>query len=127
MRTIIGIDLGLSKTGVARAVGPLAEPLTVIHEKNMEQLAQKIGELAKTEGAKEIIIGIPEGEIETIAQKIGHTLRQKNVEIVFWDETLSTQDAQAKAIAAGVPQKRRKALEDSFAAAIMLQSYLDNV
>jgi len=41
------------------------------------------------------------------------------------DETLSSQDAQALAIKAGISRKKRKKLEHAFSASLILQKYLD--
>ena len=48
-----------------------------------------------------------------------------NVPVETFDETLSTQDAQRMSKEAGIKQKRRHLMEDAYAAAIMLQNFLD--
>lgn len=126
MTTILGIDIGKSKTGIARAQGKFTEPLTVIHEKNIEELVKKIKGIAKEVRAEKVIVGIPEGDIEIYAKEVAQKLENLGVSTILWDETLTTKDAQEKAIEAGIPQKRRKSFEDAFAAAVMLQSYLDS-
>ena len=47
------------------------------------------------------------------------------VAVAVADETLSTKDAQRLSREAGIKQKKRKNMEDAYAASIMLQSYLD--
>ncbi len=125
MTTFLGIDVGLNKTGIARAISSFAEPLLVIRHPSLENLVKQIGELAEREGAEQIIMGLPEGKLAPYAKKIGDALRSKGFNVVFWDETLSTKDAIRLSIEAGVPRKKRKELEDAFAAAVMLQSYID--
>lgn len=122
---LIGIDIGRAKTGVAVAYGPLAQPLTVIREKNTEKLVEKIRLLAQTQNAQKIVVGLPEGQLVQLARDVTRLLGKEGKEIVLWNETLTTKDAQTLAIAADIPRNRRKALEDAFAAALMLQSYLD--
>lgn len=122
---ILGIDVGLAKTGVARAEGSFAEPLTVIHEKNVSRLVSTIQKLAAKEEAEKVVIGIPEGTLVTFVNEIGDKLMNLGVNVEFHDETLTTRDAQTVAIDARMPQQKRRGFEDAIAAAVMLQSYLD--
>lgn len=122
---ILGIDVGQAKTGVARAEGLFAAPLTVIHEKDVGRLVRKIEELVTRENAEKVVVGIPEGEIVTLANEVGDKLADFGVDVEFHDETLTTQDAQKLAIKARIPQQKRRELEDAFSATVMLQSYLD--
>ena len=43
-----------------------------------------------------------------------------------FDETLSTHDARRVSIEEGMKRKKRKGMEDAYAATIMLQGYLDS-
>ena len=124
MSKIIGIDVGLSKTGVAIAEGMLAVPHSVIHEKDLNRLVIQIQKLAVKEDAQKVVIGIPEGELVTYVNALGESLIDLGIDVEFHDETLSTHDAQALAIEAGMPQGKRNQLEDAMAASVMLQSYL---
>lgn len=121
---LLGIDVGLSKTGVAITEGSLAQPLAVIREKNVDRLARDIQEFALREGAEKIVIGIPEGEMVTVVNELGEKLMDLGMDVEFHDETLTTQDAQAMAIEAGMPRDKRAELEDAMAASVMLQSFI---
>ena len=123
---LLGIDFGLSKTGVARAEGFLAEPLSVIHEKDVNRLVNEILDLFQREGAEKVIIGIPEGEMVTFVNELGDKLKNLGINVEFHDETLTTHQAQRMAVEARMPREKRQKLEDAMAAAVMLQSYLDN-
>ena len=80
----------------------------------------------KSEGVKTVVVGDPGGKMVKTIKVFCEKLRQKiNIPVVLWDETLSTKDAQARSIEAGIKRSKRKKLEDAFAATIMLQSYLD--
>ena len=46
--------------------------------------------------------------------------------VVFSDETLSSHDAIEMSVASGMGRKKRKEMEDAFAASIMLQNYIDS-
>lgn len=126
MGILLGIDVGETRTGVARSTGTLAEPLAVIWEKNPQLLAQKVAEFAQREEAEMVVIGLPEGKLENLAYEIGTWLQAKGIIVAYADETLTTQDAQWRAIEAGVNQKRRKEFEDAYAATLILQAYLDS-
>lgn len=123
---ILGIDYGKSKIGLSISAGFLADPYEVIRYEKEEEVFNKIYSIIEKEKIEKIIIGISEGESAESTKSFGNSLKQKTqVDIEYWDETLSTQEAIAKSIEAGMGREKRKSLEDSFAAAIMLQSYLD--
>lgn len=120
--TLLGIDYGRSKLGLAIARGPLAYPLTVL---KFEELG-KLKEIVKKEKVEKIIVGVSEGEMGEESRNYGFKLGDElNLPVDFQDESLSSVDAQRLAIEAKIKRSKRKALEDSYAAAIMLQSYID--
>lgn len=123
---VLGIDYGRAKIGLATADGKLAEPLRVFRVKSKAEAVKKVVELVQALQAEKVVVGVSEGDMGREQEKFA--LRVKSgltVPVITWDETLTTQDAQAMAIGAGVPIKRRKNMEDAFAAAVMLQSFLD--
>lgn len=124
---ILGIDYGRAKIGLSISDGKLAEPLRVVRVSNIEDAVEKIGEIVKSEKIKKVVVGVSEGEMgrESIdfSVLIEHRFR---VKVFTSDETLSSQEAQQMAIASGVSQKKRREMEDAYAATIMLQNYLDN-
>lgn len=125
--TILGIDFGLKKVGLALSGGTLAEPYSVIKYGNSLVLLEKIKEIVGKEGVEKIIVGISDGEIAEKSREFGESLKKElNLEVEFFAEDLSTQDAQRFAIEAGIGQKKRREKEDSYAAAIILQGYLDS-
>ena len=67
-------------------------------------------------------MGISEGEMGEESKKFA-----KNFNAEVFDETLSSHDAQEMSIASHMGRKKRKEMEDAFAASIMLQSYIDHV
>lgn len=123
---ILGIDYGRKKMGLSIATGKLAEPYKVIRIQKEEEATAKIGEIVKEEGVDEIVVGISEGAMGEETRSFGQRLSGRlGIKVEFWDETLSTQDSQALSIEAGLSRKKRRGLEDAFAAAVMLQSYLE--
>lgn len=128
---ILGIDYGRAKVGLAVAEAGLAEPWKVIKvgsvESAIEKVVQVITSLPAGRQVVKVVVGVSEQKMgqeqESFAQSLAKIV---NVPVETWDETLSTQEAQRQSIAAGVPLKRRRLLEDAFAATVMLQSYLEN-
>ena len=123
---ILGIDYGRKKMGLSFATGKLAEPYKVIRIQKEEDAILKIGDIVKEEGVELVVVGISEGAMGEETRSFGKRLSGRlGIKVEFWDETLSTQDSQALSIEAGLSRKKRRGLEDAFAAAVMLQSYLE--
>lgn len=121
---ILGIDFGIAKIGLAIADNGLAQPMGVIrnHQKTLTRIAQ----LVEQKKIEKIIIGVSEGKIGQRAREYGKQLEKiTGIKIFFQDETLTTKEAIAKMIEAGKKKKYRQEKEDAFAAAIILQAYLD--
>lgn len=113
--------------GLAFADGPLAEPLKVFHYKNTELVAEQIKRIIEEEKIEKVVIGVSEGEMGKESQNFSESFAKMiNIPIETSDETLSTQDAQTLSREAGMHPKKRREMEDAFAAAVMLQNYLDN-
>ena len=52
---------------------------------------------------------------------------KKNIEVILYDERLTTVEVQKIMIAADVSRNKRKKVVDSLAATLILQSYLDSI
>ena len=126
---LLGIDYGRKKTGLA--VGDtdskFAEPLIVIKSENKRELIKKISQYAKVERVGKIVLGISEGKMAEETKKFGREIRVEiELPVVYSDETLTTHEAQRLSLESGVKRKKRKDMEDAFAAALMLQNYLES-
>jgi putative Holliday junction resolvase len=119
MKTL-GIDYGKAKVGLAIGEGSLAEPMQVIRYTNIDILEQQIKQVIERENIDKVVVGVSEGEMGEESKKFA-----KKIGAITFDETLSTQDAQELSRQAGINRKKRKEMEDAYAASIMLQSYLD--
>lgn len=123
---ILGIDYGRKKIGVALAISKLAEPYGVVKFKSLEDAVGKIRAIVAKEGIEKVVIGIPEGEMAKEIKDFSEELSEKlDCKIILSDEVLSTKTAQKLAIEAGIKRARRKRFEDAFAAAVMLQLFID--
>jgi len=88
--------------------------------------------LASELEAETIVVGIPKRQFKDAKQQVFHDfaerLRQKTCkQVVLWNEELTTAEAAERLRASG--RKRREAQRDidMYAAAVILQSYLDEM
>ena len=123
---LLGIDYGRAKVGLAVSEGILAEPFSVIRYEDEKELFENIREIADKERIDKVVVGVSEGKSEEEARSFGDKLRSMGIEVSFFDETLSTVSAQELSLQTGMKRKKRKALEDAFAASVMLQSFLES-
>lgn len=133
---ILAIDPGSKRLGIAISdpSGTIANPLTVIKHVSRVVDAAQIAGLAAEYGAEQILIGQalndegqPTGEGRSAARLAVAIREQTDLPVTLWDESFSTQDAQAARLALGVPRRRRRGHQDELAAAVILQSYLDSL
>ena len=133
--TIMGIDLGGKRVGLAvTASGILATPHSVIpNPGDDEVLAERIRQLAEGLSVRCFVLGIPRQRLSGDSfqkkyERFAEILRQKTCrEVVLWDESLSTVEADRILEKAGYRWKERKAHIDMAAATVILQSYLDDL
>jgi len=131
---IIAIDLGTKRIGIAVSdSGIVATPHSVM--RNEGDVVAKLANLGQQLDAAEYVVGIPRrthasAHASASIQKyrdFAEALRQKTCKpVVLWDEALSTVEAMEASRASG--RKRRDAQKDidMHAAAVILQSYLDD-
>lgn len=130
---ILGVDYGLKRIGLALADSGLAEPLQVIKrpachsaEKVQAATLHKIVTVCRQFQIEKVVVGLPEGKLVPQVKKFGKELaRLAKLDVVYQDETLTSQDAVAKMIEAGKKKKDRQIKNDAAAAAVILQNYLD--
>jgi len=118
---LLGIDYGKRKIGIAVADGNLSKPLKVIRINSFLDAADKIKRLVADLGIEKIVVGISEGKMSKECIEFAKLLGADT-----FDETLSTQDAQNLSILAGIKRKKRRNMEDAYAASIILQGYIDS-
>lgn len=124
---ILSIDYGEKKIGLAISrEGKIAEPLRVLKINSISESLEKILDVIKENNIGEIVVGNPGGENESVIKKFARGLEEKSsLGVFFQDETLTTKDAIDLSLEAGIKRKKRKDMEDAFAAAVILQEYLD--
>lgn len=124
---ILGIDYGRKKIGLATADDSgIAEPLVVIRAEDPSKVFEKLGKIIKEKNIEKIVVGNPGGKMEEEIKKFADDLKNNfGLPIAFQDETLSTNEAINLSIEANIKRKKRKEMEDSYAAVVILQEYLD--
>lgn len=126
MKTL-GIDYGRRKVGIAIAEFSLATPIATIPYDSEGQLYEELKRLIQREEIERIVVGVSEGEMEEESREFGRQLMARiDFPLYFQDETLSTIEAQRLSREAGKGPKKRKEMEDAYAAALILQDFLDH-
>ncbi len=126
----MAIDYGNRRIGVAVSdSGVLATPHSVIP--NQGDIISTLADLARELDASTIVIGIPRRQFHDPKEQTFHDfaerLRQKTCkEVVLWDEALTTAEAAEQLRAAGRSRREAQRDIDMYAAAVILQSYLDD-
>ena len=125
--TIIAIDVGLKRIGVA--ISPdakIALPSTPVLRKNRNQAANEISQILKMQNAKTLVVGIPKGgsSEEEMSRRIRHfvSLLEFDGEICYIDESFSSFEADELR---EFSTRKKDGKLDSLSAMIILQRYLE--
>ncbi|MFZ5448385.1 MAG: Holliday junction resolvase RuvX [Thermodesulfobacteriota bacterium] len=132
---ILCLDMGQKRIGLAVSdpLGITAQGLEVWIRRNREADLDHILQVARHYQVQRIVVGLPRhmdgrpgaaaSGIMEFAGDLGEAL---GVEIIPWDERLTTAAAERLLIHADVSRKRRRQVVDQLAAVLILQSYLDS-
>ena len=134
---ILGLDVGTKTVGVAISdeMGWTAQGLETIkiNEERGHFGFDRITELVKQYNVDKIVVGLPKNMNGTIGprgeacQQFAENLRELlQLDVVMWDERLSTMAAERLLISADVSRKKRKQVIDKMAAVVILQGFLDS-
>ena len=130
----LGLDIGDKRIGVALSdpEGILASPLTVINCSDTRADVEAIVNIVNLYQVNQIIVGLPRsmnGSLGKQAEKVeafAENLRSHTeVPVEFRDERLTTVEAERLMRTVGGKRTRKKAEDDAIAAALILQTYLD--
>ena len=132
---LLGIDHGDSRIGLAISdeLGSFAHPYRTLRSGAL--VMDEIRGIVERERISGIVIGLPKnmdgtsGPSAAKAKSFGEQLSQviPAIKILFWDERLTTREAQRVLHAAGKNTKQSKKMIDQVAAQILLQNYLDSL
>ena len=136
---ILGLDYGSVTVGVAvsDALFITAQPVEVIKRKSETKLRQTLARLEEIIAEYEvdkIVLGYPKNMNNTLGERVERTEEFKEklekrtgLEVVLWDERLTTISAMEVLKEGGVRRENRKAYVDKIAAVFILQGYLDSL
>jgi putative Holliday junction resolvase len=138
---ILGIDFGESRIGIS-----LSDPLAMIAQgydtiswKDEEFIPfEKIIKILKDKKVEKIVVGFPKNMNGTIGERGERTLEfideflneldkeNLKIDIIKWDERLSTKAAYRTMHEVGLKAKNKKGIVDKLASVHILQNYLDS-
>ena len=129
----MALDHGTKNIGIAFSdeMEILATPFAVWPNQGEPSLA-RLARLAAEEGVQALVVGLPrhkdgaESATAGLARAFGEALRDRTgLPLVFWDEHLTSAEADRLLAQRGVKAKDRKARLDSAAAAVILQDLME--
>jgi len=130
---IMGLDVGEARIGVAVSdpTRTIAQPLSVVGRRDVDSDARLVCDIAGENRISLVVVGFPltlGGKEGAQAQRVtafAEKLEALGLEVVMWDERMTTKMAEGVLLEAGVSRRDRKELSDKVAAVLILQSYLD--
>ena len=136
---IMGLDYGSKTVGVAISDALLltAQGIETIERKEENKLRRtlaRIEALVKEYEVEKIVLGLPLNMNDTVGERAEKTLefksmleRRTGLEVILWDERLTTVEAEQILIESNVRREERKKYIDKIAAGFILQGYLDSL
>ena len=103
-------------------------------ENHLRQTLARIEELVSEYHVEKIVLGYPKNMNNTIGERAQKSLefkemleRRTGLEVIMWDERLTTVEANRTLMEASVRRENRKQYLDQLAAVFILQGYLDSL
>lgn len=138
MRKYIGLDVGQKTIGISYSnSGIIANNLETyrFNDDNYEIAFDYINKLIKTNNIDVVVIGLPKHMNNDLGIRANISIDCKenilkenpNVEVVLYDERLSTKEVINTLVKANVTRKKQKMIKDELSAVIILQNYLDSI
>lgn len=135
----LALDVGERHTGVAISdpTATIARPLTTIHHHTRAEMVSAVSALVQEHAAGAVVVGRPlslNGSVGPQAERVDRCVTalqaELEVPIILWDERFSTATANEVLLQTRKEKARRRARSsgeiDAIAAAVILQSYLNN-
>ena len=136
---IMGLDYGTKTVGVAisDALCLTAQGIETIERKEENKLRRtcaRIEELIREYEVCGIVLGFPKHMNNDIGERAEKSLefkemlkRRTGLEVIMWDERLTTVAAERTLMESNVRRENRKKYIDKIAAVFILQGYLDSL
>lgn len=129
----LGLDLGTKTLGIAVSdkTNTIATPFKTLHYKEYEELIPELKKIILEKEIGTFVLGYPKNMNNTLGPAVERTENFKSyleenfsLPIVLIDERLSTVEAENILISTDTKRKKRKQIIDSYAAAIILDTFL---
>ena len=120
---LLAIDYGTKRIGVALNHEWLAEPFAVFERSTA---LTEVVQLVQVESIEAVVIGIAEGKMAEDARRFAHEVcAHTGAKYIEVDETLTSRETHEKLAHGVMPKNKRQKPIDHYAAAAILQDYLD--
>ena len=134
----LGLDLGTKTLGVSLSdrLGLIASTYKTIrfNENDYESALNQLEEIISEFKVEKIVLGLPKNMNNTVGERGEDTLsfrdtlvRRTGLEVILWDERLTTVASEKVLMESGVRRENRKKVIDQIAASMILQGYLDSL
>lgn len=136
LNRILAIDYGDKKVGLALSdpMKIIAKPYKTIMNNSKESLLNDINQVIQLKDVNEIVVGLPKTLKNTYSEQtykvkdfIDYITKSLDINVVVVDERLSSIEAKRSLINQGIKTGHNKKEIDKTAAAIFLQSYLNQI
>lgn len=129
----LGLDLGTKTLGLALTdkTNTIASPYKTIRFSNYDELVLELKQIVKEKEVGKFILGLPKNMNNSLGYAVDRTKKFQTIleanfdlPIILIDERLSTTEAENILIETDTKRMKRKEVIDSYAAAIILDTYL---
>ena len=132
-KRLMALDVGTRKIGIAITdpLGLCARPLTTLARSELDEDRDRLLDLIRDYEVGKVIVGLPmhldgdESSTLNCIRPLTEKLRQAQVAVEWQDERLSTRFAEEWMSQEKLPVSDRTRLRDQYAAALILQWYLE--
>ena len=128
MKRALSLDIGNKTIGLAISdpLGLTAQGLETLRRTIVRDDIKALGEFVSRYEVETLVLG---GERCKLVRDFAEKLRAAfpTIEIVFWDERLSTVAAERSLLEADLSRAKRKKVIDKMAAVYILQGFLDSI
>jgi len=133
---ILAVDYGERRTGLAVSdeLGITAQGLDTLVSDEEDRIPYEVARIAAEVGAERIVVGLPlnmDGSESIKSMKVRSfadlLARESSIPVVFWDERLSSMQAQRIVREIGQKNRGSKHTVDRISATLILQEYLKTV
>jgi putative Holliday junction resolvase len=131
---LLGVDYGLTNTGLALSIDGIVSPLKIVNSKNFNHFQAELSNLIFKNRVSKLIIGIPlshdgkENKQSIVVRQVVNNLKKYiKIPIIYINEYGTTQNSLSNGIVTNVSKKTRNKESDHYSAALILETYLDSL